>query len=100
MENKAEVSNKCDSYLQYYDTEQSEEALTKMRKENSKDVVNHYYDLATDFYEYGWGESFHFAPLTRGETREHAFVKHEYQLALRLGLKSTDKVMVGKSQTT
>jgi hypothetical protein len=24
-------------------------------------VVNKYYDLATSFYEYGWGESFHFA---------------------------------------
>ena len=23
--------------------------------------VNKYYDLATSFYEYGWGESFHFA---------------------------------------
>lgn len=24
--------------------------------------VNKYYDLVTSFYEYGWGESFHFAP--------------------------------------
>jgi hypothetical protein len=23
--------------------------------------VNKYYDLSTSFYEYGWGESFHFA---------------------------------------
>jgi len=27
-----------------------------------------FYDLVTDFYEYGWGESFHFAPRERGET--------------------------------
>lgn len=27
-----------------------------------------FYDLVTDFYEYGWGQSFHFAPRTRGET--------------------------------
>lgn len=25
------------------------------------DMVNKYYDLATSFYEFGWGESFHFA---------------------------------------
>jgi hypothetical protein len=24
--------------------------------------VNKYYDLVTSFYEFGWGESFHFAP--------------------------------------
>ncbi len=31
------------------------------RKANYEEVVNSYYDLATDFYEYGWGQSFHFA---------------------------------------
>ena len=24
------------------------------------DLVNSYYNLATDFYEWGWGQSFHF----------------------------------------
>jgi len=24
--------------------------------------------LITDFYEYGWGQSFHFAPRNRGES--------------------------------
>ncbi|KAL3569189.1 hypothetical protein D5086_029079 [Populus alba] len=32
------------------------------RKANYTDMVNKYYDLVTSFYEYGWGESFHFAP--------------------------------------
>ena len=27
-----------------------------------------YYDLVTDFYEYGWGPSFHFAPRRTGES--------------------------------
>eukprot|EP00850_Spirogloea_muscicola_P015794 SM000124S25926 [mRNA] locus=s124:104934:107848:+ [translate_table: standard] len=31
------------------------------RKSSYTDMVNKYYDLATSFYEYGWGESFHFA---------------------------------------
>merc|ERR1711916_234735 len=37
------------------------------RKAHYMQVVNQYYDLVTDFYEYGWGESFHFAPRYNGE---------------------------------
>ena len=29
------------------------------RKRDYKNFVNTYYDLVTDFYEYGWGQSFH-----------------------------------------
>ena len=53
-----------------------------------------YYDLATDFYEYGWGEAFHFAVLKPEESREHSFAKHEYFLALKLGLQAGDTVLV------
>jgi len=42
--------------------------------------------LVTDFYEYGWGESFHFAPRLRFETFLESLRRHEYYLALRLGL--------------
>ena len=38
------------------------------RTGNYADVVNKYYDLATSFYEYGWGESFHFAHRYGWET--------------------------------
>ena len=31
-------------------------------------MVNNFYDLVTDFYEYGWCQSFHFAPRYKGET--------------------------------
>ena len=30
------------------------------------DLVNSYYNLATDFYEWGWGQSFHFAERVTG----------------------------------
>ena len=37
--------------------------------ENPERTVNDlYYDLVTDFYEYGWGSSFHFAPRVPGES--------------------------------
>lgn len=46
-----------------------------------------YYDLVTDFYEYGWGKSFHFAPRVPGESFKESLVRHERFLATRLGLK-------------
>ena len=46
-----------------------------------------YYDLATDFYEYGWGKSFHFAPRVPGESFKASLARHELYLATVLGLK-------------
>lgn len=42
------------------------------RKAEYADMVNKYYDLATSFYEYGWGKSFHFAHRLRDETHEES----------------------------
>jgi sterol 24-C-methyltransferase len=50
-------------------------------------MVNDYYDLVTDFYEYGWGESFHFAPRHRGESFAASIARHEFYLAAQLGLR-------------
>ena len=62
------------------------------RKQNYTDMVNKYYDLATSFYEYGWGESFHFAHRWNGETHNESLKRHEHYLALKLQLKPGDKV--------
>jgi len=56
-------------------------------------LVNSYYELATLFYEWGWGECFHFAYQLRGETFQSAIARHEYFLAGRLGLKKNDKAL-------
>jgi len=56
-------------------------------------LVNTYYDLVTDFYEYGWGQSFHFAPRYNGESIPASIARHEHFLALRLGLKPGMKVL-------
>ena len=39
------------------------------RKADYRKFENTYYDLVTDFYEYGWGQSFHFAPLMKASPR-------------------------------
>jgi sterol 24-C-methyltransferase len=56
-------------------------------------VTNAYYDLATDFYEYGWGRSFHFSTRFRGESFKMATKRHEYHLASKLGLSKGQKVL-------
>lgn len=57
-----------------------------------RDTTDEYYDLATDFYEYGWGSSFHFASRFKGETLAESITRHEYFLAAKLGLSSKHKV--------
>ena len=56
------------------------------RKAEYRDFENTYYDLVTDFYEYGWGQSFHFAPRAHGESFAASIARHECYIAQRLGL--------------
>ena len=69
-------------------------------------VVN-FYDLVTDFYEYGWGkfskkktqilirkgESFHFAPAHKLESFPQSIARHEFYIPLRLGAGPGKKVL-------
>lgn len=49
-------------------------------------LVNHYYDLVTDIYEFGWGSMFHFAPRHQSESFRSLLLRHEHKLADRLSL--------------
>ncbi|GMI42875.1 hypothetical protein TrCOL_g12854 [Triparma columacea] len=68
----------------------TEEAIGK-RADEYKDMVSSFYDLVTDFYEYGWGQSFHFAPRFTHETFTESIYRAEHFLALKLGLSSSKK---------
>jgi sterol 24-C-methyltransferase len=50
------------------------------------DNVVRFYDLVTDFYEYGWGQCFHFGVMRRGDTLQAALDRHEDWLASATGL--------------
>lgn len=56
-------------------------------------LVDSYYDLATEFYEWGWGTSFHFATRFRDETFRQSILRHEYYLAGKLGVNKGAKVL-------
>lgn len=59
----------------------------EQRKTYYKNLTNQYYDLVTDFYEYGWGKSFHFAPRAPNESFSESLARHERHLAHRLSLR-------------
>jgi len=70
----------------------SEESI-KTRENEYQTMVNSFYDLVTDFYEWGWGQSFHFAPRRKGETFMESIKRAEYYLALRAGMNSETKAL-------
>lgn len=57
-----EVNDTVDDYCRLH------EADSKNRKKNYQSLVVKFYNLVTDFYEFGWGTSFHFAPRRRDES--------------------------------
>ena len=63
------------------------------RQEDYQALVNHYYDLVTDFYEFGWGQSFHFAPRHRSESFKESLLRHEHFLSDQLSLKPGMQVL-------
>ena len=69
------------------------EAGSDRKKERYESLVNHYYDLVTDFYEFGWGSSFHFAPRRRGESFKASQLRHQLFLADQLTLQPGMQVL-------
>mmetsp|Transcript_30981 Transcript_30981/g.54344 ORF Transcript_30981/g.54344 Transcript_30981/m.54344 type:complete len:372 (-) Transcript_30981:44-1159(-) len=60
---------------------------------NDQEFTNMYYDLATDFYEYGWGQSFHFASMFQGESFNQHIARHEHFLASKLNIQESENVL-------
>lgn len=56
-------------------------------------MVEDYYNIVTDFYEYGWGQSFHFAQRLPNETFQDSLVRHEQYLADKVGIKAHHNVI-------
>ena len=51
------------------------------------DTVNEYYDLCSEFMQFGWSESLHFAPLTREESLEESIARHQRLMIGKLELR-------------
>lgn len=82
-----ELKSVVDDYTGLFD------GSAEQRKDRYHTVVDHYYNLATDFYEFGWGRSFHFAPRRRSESLNASLLRHEHFLAERLSMRAGMKVL-------
>ncbi|KAJ1564194.1 hypothetical protein HK096_009188 [Nowakowskiella sp. JEL0078] len=88
--NKHSGEKAANDYVNYWNDRnklEGNEAAVAEREQNTQKLTNLYYDLATDFYEWGWGESFHFGRMFRGDPLKTSLSRHEDFLALKLGLK-------------
>ena len=79
------VASTARSYERFYGGDET--GNLKQRKTGYRRLTNQYYDLVTDFYEYGWGKSFHFAPRAPNESFPASLARHEHYLAHRLALR-------------
>lgn len=91
---KDEVKNVVDGYENLFKNENntSDEAI-KTRQTEYQKMVNSFYNLVTDFYEWGWGQSFHFGPRWRNEEFMESIKRAEYHLCSRLGMKPGVKAL-------
>ncbi|ESK95640.1 sterol 24-c-methyltransferase [Moniliophthora roreri MCA 2997] len=99
IDQKTYVDGRCDSRIQNYskfwhkDTAKETEADNVNRLSSYTDVVNGYYDGATELYEWGWAQSFHFSRFYKGESFAASLARHEHYLAFKMGLKPGMRVL-------
>lgn len=94
--NKDAQKAAVDEYFKHWDNKASAEEteeIRKARRDEYATLTRHYYNLATDLYEYGWSQSFHFCRFSKGEPFRQAIARHEHYLALKMGLQENQKVL-------
>ncbi|ANB14570.1 sterol 24-C-methyltransferase [Sugiyamaella lignohabitans] len=85
-----------DGYFKHWDNKGPKEETEEdkqARLDDYSSLTKHYYNLVTDFYEYGWGSSFHFSRYYPGEAFKQATARHEHYLALKMGINENMKVL-------
>lgn len=90
--NKAAQEVAVADYLKHWDGKTDKDAEDK-RLEDYNQSTHSYYNVVTDFYEYGWGTSFHFSRYYQGEPFGQATARHEHYLASKIGIKEGWKVL-------
>jgi len=91
---RADVAKKTDGYFSLWSSGKTEPGKElDDRRKNYQELVNSFYNLVTEFYEFGWGQSFHFGARRKNESFEASIARQEYYIALRLKLEEGMKVM-------
>ncbi|PHH77054.1 hypothetical protein CDD82_3682 [Ophiocordyceps australis] len=74
----------CDEYFKHWDNKLAADETPQDRASRTAEyasLTRHYYNLATDLYEYGWGQCFHFCRYSYSEPFSQAIARHEHYLA-------------------
>ncbi|CAK7199261.1 Delta(24)-sterol C-methyltransferase [Sporothrix eucalyptigena] len=85
-----------EEYFKHFDNKKAENETKEDREARTNEyatLTRHYYNLATDLYEYGWGQSFHFCRFSIGEPFYQAIARHEHYLAHKIGITEGMKVL-------
>jgi sterol 24-C-methyltransferase len=96
QKDKAAQKAAIDEYFKHWDNKEAKEEteeIRKARRDEYATLTRHYYNLATDLYEYGWGTSFHFCRYAYGESFYKAIARHEHYLALKMGIQENWRVL-------
>lgn len=92
----AHLGDSTQSVLNHYSKFYNEEPdqRSEERKENARDMVHSFYQLVTDFYEYGYSDSFHFAPVFSGKSLKYCLTEYERNIAVSLEAKPAMRLLV------
>ncbi|KAI9786240.1 MAG: Delta(24)-sterol C-methyltransferase [Geoglossum umbratile] len=85
-----------DEYFKHWDNKGADVETDKHREERRAEyatLTRHYYNLATDLYENGWAQSFHFCRFYKGEPFHQALARHEHYLANMMSLRDGMSVL-------
>ncbi|KZL70531.1 sterol 24-C-methyltransferase [Colletotrichum tofieldiae] len=85
-----------EQYFKHFDGKKADDETAvdrESRKAEYASLTRHYYNLASDLYEYGWGQSFHFCRFSLAEPFSKAIARHEHFLAYHMGIKKDMKVL-------
>ncbi|KAG9254060.1 CgERG6-2 protein [Emericellopsis atlantica] len=85
-----------DEYFKHWDNKGAADETAETRAQRQAEyatLTRQYYNLATDLYEYGWGQSFHFCRFAYGEPFHQAIARHEHYLAHAIGIQEGMRVL-------
>ena len=88
---RSEIEGKAAAYSALHD--ETGDGTVTARQAQYATMAHWYHDLVTDFYEYGWGHSFHFAPRQWNESFEESLRRYQRLLAESIDLKPDMKVL-------
>lgn len=76
-----------------YSANFEEKVEEKSRLSQAREVTQTFYTLVTDFYEYGWGQSFHFAPVFGNDPLPKCLADYEKDLASSINARPGMKIL-------